>query len=75
MKHYAVVLDRTETGYGAWVPDLPGCVAAARTLEETQRLIREAIPLHVESLLRNGESVPPPTTRIEYVQTPATVGR
>jgi len=52
MKRYAVVIETTDTGYGAYVPDLPGCVAAGATYEETDRLIRKAIPFHIEGLRR-----------------------
>jgi predicted RNase H-like HicB family nuclease len=69
MKRYAVVIEKTQTGYGAHVPDLPGCVAAGKTYPETERLIREAIPFHIEGLLRNGDAVPEPSTRIEFVDT------
>jgi len=62
------LFDKTSTGYGAWVPDLPGCVAAGRTLAETKRLIREAVALHIESLRAHGEPVPEPAARIEYVE-------
>lgn len=71
MNQYAVVFDKTETGYSAWVPDLPGCVAAGSSLERVQDLIREAIELHIESLRRHGEPLPEPATRIEYVSGPA----
>lgn len=49
-KRYAAVIEKTDTGFGAYVPDLPGCVAAAASYEETERLIREAIPFHLEGL-------------------------
>ena len=71
MTQYAVVFDRTKTGYSAWVPDLPGCVAAGSTLGGAQKLIQEAIEMHIESLKRHGEPVPEPATRIEYVSGPA----
>lgn len=67
MKRYAVIIEKTQTGYGAHVPDLPGCIAAGKTYSETERLIREAIPFHIAGLLRNGETVPEPSTRIEFV--------
>jgi predicted RNase H-like HicB family nuclease len=67
MKRYAVVIEKTDTGYGAYVPDLPGCVAAGDTYEETDRFIREAIPFHIEGLRRNGDPVPEPSTRVELV--------
>jgi predicted RNase H-like HicB family nuclease len=71
-KRYAVVIERTETGYGAYVPDLPGCVAAAETYEETDRLIREAIPFHIEGLRLRGTPVPEPSVRVEFVEAETT---
>ena len=67
MKRYVVVIEKMENGYGAFVPDLPGCVAAGDTYEETEQLIREAIPFHIEGMRANGEAIPEPTTRIEFV--------
>lgn len=67
MKRYVVVIEKTNTGYGAYVPDLPGCVAAGDTYEEAGELIREAIPFHLEGLRRNGDTVPEPSTRIVFV--------
>jgi predicted RNase H-like HicB family nuclease len=67
VKRYAVVIDEGEGGYGAYVPDLPGCVAAGDTYEETEQLIREAIPFHIEGLRENGDPIPEPTARIEFV--------
>jgi predicted RNase H-like HicB family nuclease len=64
---YAVVIERGATGYSAWVPDLPGCVAAARTEGEVMKLIREAIPFHIQGLRMDGDPVPEPTSRGEYV--------
>ena len=64
---YAVVIEKGETGYGAYVPDLPGCVAVGDTVEETERLIQEAIEFHVEGLKEEGLPVPEPTTRCVYV--------
>lgn len=53
-----------------WAPDLPGCVAAGATLDETRRLMREAIiRLHIESLREHGEPVPEPATLVEYAET------
>lgn len=64
---YVVVVEKSESGFGAYVPDLPGCVAVGETREETVQLIREAIELHVESLRENGEPVPPATSTAERV--------
>ena len=66
---YAVVIEKGPTSYGATVPDLPGCVAVAETLNEVETLIREAIDFHIEGLRRDSLPVPPPTTICEYVET------
>lgn len=68
---YAVMIEKGPTSYGATVPDLPGCVAVAETLEEVETLIREAIDFHIEGLRQDGLPVPPPTTICEYVETQA----
>jgi predicted RNase H-like HicB family nuclease len=67
---YAVIVEQGDTSYGAYVPDLPGCVAVGETLEEVQRLIREAIAFHIEGLREEGLPVPPPTSLCEYVELP-----
>ena len=64
---YVVVVEQSESGFGAFVPDLPGCVAVGETREETLQLIQEAIGLHVESLREAGEDIPPPTSTAERV--------
>ena len=64
---YVVVVEKSETGFGAYVPDLPGCVAVGETREETLQLVREAIELHVTSLREAGEPVPPPLATAERV--------
>jgi len=68
---YAVVIEQGARSFGAHVPDLPGCVAVAATREEVLRLIQEAIQLHLESLLEQGEKVPSPSSSIEYVHVAA----
>ncbi len=66
---YVVVIEKAEDGsYSAYLPDLPGCVACGDTPEEVRREIREAVRLHIESLRRHGEPVPPPTTMTDRVQ-------
>ncbi len=65
---YAIVLERGPTSYGAYVPDLPGCVAAAETREEALRLIREAIEFHIEEMESSGLPVPQPLSSAEYVE-------
>jgi len=64
---YAVVIEKGESNYSAYVLDLPGCVAAADTAEETEQLIREAIEFHLEGLRADGLPIPAPTSRVEYV--------
>ena len=72
MSKYAVVIERGEKSYGAYVPDLPGCVAAAETRAEVEKLIAEAINLHIESLRAQGDPVPQPNPAVEYIE-PAAV--
>jgi len=65
---YAVILERGESGWGAYVPDLPGCVAAAERRDEVLELIREAIALHIEGLRREGMPIPEPASEGEVVE-------
>ena len=65
---YMVVIERGETSWGAHVPDLPGCVAAADTREEVLRLIRDAIEFHIDGLEEDGLPVPPPSSEGEFVE-------
>jgi predicted RNase H-like HicB family nuclease len=68
MSKYVALIERTDTGYSAHVPDLPGCIAAAATYEETIRLIHKAIEFHIEGMILQGERVPEPTTLAETVE-------
>jgi len=70
-KTYAVVIAQTATGYGAHVPDLPGCIAAAGTLEEARQLITEAIEFHLEGMAEAGEAIPEPSTVTAMVEVQA----
>jgi predicted RNase H-like HicB family nuclease len=65
---YGVVIEKGETSYGAYVPDLPGCVAVGETLEEVEQLIREAVQFHIEGLQEEGLPVPEPTSFFEFVE-------
>jgi predicted RNase H-like HicB family nuclease len=65
---YAIVIERGDTSYGAYVPDLPGCVAAAETRDEVVRLIRESIEYHIEEMREEGMEVPEPSSSAEYVE-------
>ena len=58
---YIVIYEKGEDSYGAYVPDLPGCIAVGETLEEVQKLIFEAIDLHIEGLRKTGYPVPEPS--------------
>jgi predicted RNase H-like HicB family nuclease len=71
MSKYTVFFEPTATGYSAYVPDLPGCVAAAATLEETRQLVREAIEFHIEGMRMDGEAVPEPTPHVEQIEVSA----
>lgn len=64
---YLVVVEEGPTSFGAYVPDLPGCVAAAATRDEALALIREAIEFHIEGLRSSGQSIPPPSSTGEVV--------
>ena len=68
---YAVVIEKGEKGYGAYVPDLPGCIAAGNTKEEVKKLIHEAIEFHIEGLKEDGEQIPQPTSSIEFIEVAA----
>ena len=65
---YAVVIEKAEGNYSAYVPDLPGCVATGGTVEETQREIRAAIRLHIEGLRADKLPIPEPSTLAEYIE-------
>jgi predicted RNase H-like HicB family nuclease len=62
---YAIVIERGPTSYGAYVPDLPGCVAVGRSAAEARKLIAEAVPFHLEGLREDGLPIPEPTTEFE----------
>ena len=68
---YAVVIERGPTSYGAYVPDLPGCVAVADTREEVMHLIQEAIAFHIEGMREDGERIPLPSSSVEFIEVAA----
>ncbi|MDE0075857.1 MAG: type II toxin-antitoxin system HicB family antitoxin [bacterium] len=68
---YAIVIERTLNGYSAYVPDLPGCVAAGDSQEETEKLISEAVAYHLESLRERGNPIPEPQTAVRLVEVPS----
>lgn len=68
MKRYAAVFEKANNNWGAYIPDLPGCVTTGRTLEETKRNIREAIELHLEAMREAGEPIPEPASDVDFVE-------
>lgn len=67
-RKYAVVIEHGQRNLSAYVPDLPGCVTTGGTVKEIERNMREAIALHLEGLIADGESIPEPRTSIGYVE-------
>ena len=68
-ERYLVIIEKGENSYGAYVPDLPGCVAAGETKTEVRRLIIEAIQFHIEDLREDGAVVPPPSSKVAFIDT------
>jgi predicted RNase H-like HicB family nuclease len=64
MREYAVVFEKTTTGWSAYAPDLPGLGVAGTTYNETEDLLREGIAFHIEGLLADGDTVPEPSARV-----------
>ena len=65
---YTVIVEKSESSYGAFVPDLPGCIAVGEEQEQTLRSIKEAMAFHIEGLRAEGLSVPPPQCDIAQVE-------
>jgi predicted RNase H-like HicB family nuclease len=68
MSKYLIIIEKTGTGYSAYSPDLPGCVATGATREETEREMKEAIEFHIEGLRLNGDEVPKPSSLASYCE-------
>lgn len=68
---YLIVIEESGTGFPAYSPDLPGCVSTGRTVEETERNMREAIEFHIEGLRAEGYEIPKPVSRSSYVEVAA----
>ncbi|MGB1800119.1 MAG: type II toxin-antitoxin system HicB family antitoxin [Gammaproteobacteria bacterium] len=68
---YAVVIEQGDTSFGAYVPDLPGCVATAETREEVVKLIHEAIEFHIEGLKEDGQPIPKASSSVEFINVAA----
>ena len=71
LRRYAIVVEKARRNYAAYVPDLPGCVATGSTVKETERLLREAIELHLEGLREDGLPVPAPSSLVDYLDVSA----
>jgi predicted RNase H-like HicB family nuclease len=67
---YAVVFEQAQSNWAAYVPDLPGCITTGKTLQETERNIREAIQGHLQTLREFGDPIPRPTTRAKVIEIP-----
>lgn len=65
---YAIVIERTESNFSGYVPDLPGCVATGATVEDTELVLREAIEFHLAGLHEDGAPIPQPSTRVDYIE-------
>lgn len=68
MKRYAIVIEKAESNFSAYVPDLPGCVATGATVPETESLLREAIAFHIKGLREDGIAAPEPTSVVDYLE-------
>jgi predicted RNase H-like HicB family nuclease len=68
---YAIVIEKAENNYSAYVPDLPGCVATGGSIEETEAEIRAAIEFHLEGIREDGLPIPVPQSKVEYVDVSA----
>lgn len=68
---YAIVIEKTDNNYGAWAPDLPGCVAVGDSVEEVQQLMQEAIEMHLAGMREDGDPIPPPVVQVQYVDVAA----
>lgn len=65
---YLIVIEKSDTGYSAYSPDLPGCVTTGTTPEETEQNMQEAIKFHIDGLKEEGYDIPQPTSRSSYVE-------
>jgi predicted RNase H-like HicB family nuclease len=68
---YAIVIEKADANYSAYVPDLPGCVSTGTTIEEAEKNLREAIEFHLDGMREDGLPVPPASSRVEYVEVAA----
>ena len=65
---YAIVIDKAESNYSAYVPDLPGCIATGANIQQVEAEIREAIEFHINGLREDGSQIPLPSSQVEYIE-------
>ena len=70
-KRYSIVIERTNTGFSAYSPDVPGCAAVGDSEAETRTSLREALAAHFEAMREIGEPIPEPSTSVDYVNVAA----
>ena len=68
---YAIVIEKAGNNFSTYVPDLPGCVATGATVGEAEAEIREAIEFHLKGMREDGTPIPPPSSRVEYIEVAA----
>jgi predicted RNase H-like HicB family nuclease len=68
---YAIVIEPGASNFSAYVVDVPGCIATGSTLEETEQAIRDAIAFHLDGLRADGQPIPPPVSKVDYVEVAA----
>ncbi|MBC8204354.1 type II toxin-antitoxin system HicB family antitoxin [bacterium] len=67
MHRYLVIIEKADNNYAAYVPDLPGCAAAGKTVEETEKFIRKAVQLHIKGMKEDNLPIPEASTVAEYI--------
>ena len=71
MSRYLVIIEESATGFSAFLPDLPGCIATGTTRDEVETAMREGVEFHLEGLRESGDPVPPPRSTATYVEVAA----
>ena len=64
---YAIVIEKADNNYSAYVPDVPGCIATGTTVDEVKRNLAEALQFHFEGMCADGETIPQPSSTVDYV--------
>lgn len=65
---YAIVIEKAESNFSAYVPDLPGCVVTGASIQQVEIEIREAIEFHIDGLREDGDLIPLPSSQVEYIE-------